>query len=51
MQLMKKPLTLAVNAALGLAAAMTALPAMTQEGAEPLEEVVVTGSRIQGRIS
>ena len=45
--LKKNPLTTAVHAALGLATAMTVLPAMAQDEAELLEEVVVTGSRIQ----
>ena len=44
--LSKKPLTLAVNAALGLATAMTIAPVSAQEDAA-LEEVIVTGSRIQ----
>jgi outer membrane receptor protein involved in Fe transport len=41
----RKPLALAVSAAMGLASAITTLPAHAQE--EALEEVVVTGSRIQ----
>lgn len=44
--LRKKPLSLAVNAALGFASAMTVAPVMAQEEAA-LEEVIVTGSRIQ----
>jgi iron complex outermembrane receptor protein len=47
MILKKKPLTLAVKAALSVAATMSALPTMAQDNREPLEEVVVTGSRIQ----
>jgi iron complex outermembrane receptor protein len=44
--LSKKPLALAVNAALGFATAMTVPQVMAQEDAS-LEEVIVTGSRIQ----
>ena len=44
--LSKKPLALAVNAALGVASAMTVPQVMAQEDAS-LEEVIVTGSRIQ----
>lgn len=44
--LSKKPLALAVNAALGFASAMTVPQVMAQEDAS-LEEVIVTGSRIQ----
>ncbi len=44
--LRKKPLSLAVNAALGFATAMTVAPVVAQEEAA-LEEVIVTGSRIQ----
>ncbi len=44
--LSKKPLALAVNAALGFASAMTVPQVMAQDDAS-LEEVIVTGSRIQ----
>jgi iron complex outermembrane receptor protein len=43
----KKPINLAVKAALSLAAATSALPVLAQDNIEPLEEVVVTGTRIQ----
>jgi iron complex outermembrane recepter protein len=46
--LQKKPLTMAVRAALGLTTAVLAMPMLAQaQGAASLEEVVVTGSRIQ----
>ena len=45
--LQKKPLSLAVSAALGLGALVFAAPGFAQDAAQGLEEVVVTGSRIQ----
>jgi outer membrane receptor protein involved in Fe transport len=45
--LQKKPLALAVSAALGFGVAVFGLPVMAQDSAQVLEEVVVTGSRIK----
>jgi len=45
--LQKKPLALAVSAALGLGALVLSAPGFAQDAAQGLEEVVVTGSRIQ----
>ncbi len=45
--LQKKPLSLAVSAALGLGATVFGAPGFAQDAAQGLEEVVVTGSRIQ----
>ncbi|MFM7784408.1 MAG: TonB-dependent receptor plug domain-containing protein, partial [Gammaproteobacteria bacterium] len=45
--LQKKPLSLAVSAALGFGATVFGAPVFAQDAAQGLEEVVVTGSRIQ----
>ncbi len=44
---MKKPLCLAVSTALGTASALAMMPANAQEDEEAVEEVIVTGTRIQ----